>query len=324
MAVYHISFEGVPMSVDENKPADLSNVVTYQTSQRASRLFCERCSSHMFFRATKESGDGGFRYCIAAGALERVEGIAKVGYHIHVKDTLDGGLANHMITYDGEELKRYTEQDDSESLPLDWSGVDQVEGVAGREQTLHAHCQCKAIQFSISRPSDLSTTPRAAFPDLLYSHRTTDPELIKNKDDEKWWLVKLNGETKYLAGHCVCTTCRLSSGFEVQSWAFIPRFNISVEGGSTLDLGDQRIPGLVQYQSSEANYREFCGSCGATVFAWNDGEPDLVKVSVGVLASRSGARAEEWLIWNKERVAFVEEAVSRSTAESLVKSLRNQ
>jgi hypothetical protein len=129
---------------------------------------------------------------------------------------------------------------------------------------------------------------------------------------------------KYLSGTCACHPCRLTSGFEIQTWAFIPRRNILISSSSsssqdqphhhhkpldfsTLDRADPHQK-LKAYESSPGRIREFCSVCGATVF-WHDHfRPDLIDVSVGLLRAPEGARAESWLEWWTGRVSFSEDA----------------
>ena len=86
---------------------------------------------------------------------------------------------------------------------------------------------------------------------------------------------------------------------------------------------------LKTYHSSAAAVREFCPICGATVF-WHDSErPDLIDVSVGLLRSPSGARAESFLEWWTGRTSFSEETKTGRTggiadwAECLITGLES-
>ena len=65
---------------------------------------------------------------------------------------------------------------------------------------------------------------------------------------------------------------------------------------------------LRSYESSPGVMREFCPTCGATVFWHDKHRPELIDVSVGLLDAPEGARAEEWLEWWLARVSFEEDA----------------
>jgi hypothetical protein len=261
-----------------------------------------------------------------------VEGIVKLACHIWIEDTLDGGIARYLTVIDGIELLRYARgEEDRETLPIGWQADEQENINKPNQSHLSAHCHCKAINLSITRPSALSVLPSSPYPDLLLPYHITHPSKVENPADEKWWLRPAGSKnpTHYLAGHCACTSCRLTSGSEIQSWAFIPRINILVHSHSTsepveLNLQDENLrpKGLKSYLSSPGRNREFCATCGATVFWWGAERPDLVDVSVGLLNSSQGALAEDWLEWHKDRVSFSEEAINKSLVEALVHGLR--
>lgn len=140
-----------------------------------------------------------------------------------------------------------------------------------------------------------------------------------NPQDEKWWL-RASG-TKYFAGTCACSSCRLASGNEIQTWAFIPKINIRHIDNSPLDFA-MEMGTLKQYESSKGVYRNFCGTCGATVFWHDETRLELIDVSVGLLEAGTGVRAEEWLEWAGERVSFAEEGQNRSLVGKLEEGIR--
>ncbi|KAH9483467.1 hypothetical protein JR316_0002935 [Psilocybe cubensis] len=308
-------------------PYDLSDLTKYETySPNVTLYFCSSCSALLFW-VPHRPFEKEEHWTVSVGALERTEGIINLGYHIWVGDTVDGGLAHHLRTVDGKQLTLFKEGPGSEKLPTGWTASEQPEQPGSEDDdVLHAHCHCGTIKFDITRPTEASTLPSAPYPDLLYSHSTSHLSKISNPQDEKWWLrpVDTPTPTKYLAGHCMCNTCRLTSGFEIQSWAFIPLANIvSPDTCIPLSLAeeDRRPVGLKQYIASTGKYRESCGKCGATVFSWQIDTPDLVSVSVGLLDDKNGARAEDWLDWHTKRVSFKEKAVSQSIAKGLEDSM---
>ncbi|RDB27837.1 hypothetical protein Hypma_002321 [Hypsizygus marmoreus] len=329
LTVNYIRFDGVPLtptSADSDQPADLSNLTAYNATGVATRWFCSTCSAHLFFEVI-----GDKYWCVAVGSLEKAEGIVKNEYHIYVADTIDGGIADQIRTVDGFELPRYIGPlEEGKVVPLGWRN-DGVINAKRDLETLAFHCRCKAISFTVTRPSAASALPYSAYPDLLLPAHSTDASKVKNPDDEKWWLRPLGAEkpTKYLAGHCACTHCRLTSGFEIQSWAFIPRANVLVssESGASptiLNLKDegQRPKGLVQYKGSPG-IREFCGTCGATAFWWSEEKQDLLDVSVGLVdETQNGLRAEGWLEWHKERIGQQEEAVNKALVSAVAEGLK--
>lgn len=310
-------------------PYDLTDLTKYETySLNVTRYFCSSCSALLFWVPHRSSEKEEY-WAVSVGALERTDGIVNLGYHIWVGDTLDRGLADHLRTVDGVQLTLFKEGPGSEELPIDWTAAQQPNADISdaEEDLLRGHCHCGTIKFDITRPTDASYLPSAPYPDLLYSHSTSHLSKISNLHDEKWWLRPANSSTptKYLAGHCMCNTCRLTSGFEIHSWGFIPLANIvSPETRLPLCLAheDKRPAGLKQYITSTGKYREFCGKCGATVFSWQIDNADLISVSVALLDDKSGARAEGWLEWYKKRVSFKEKALSQSIAKGLEETMK--
>ena len=288
-------------------------------STELTRFFCINCGAHLFHRVGGESP----YWRVAAGALDKTEGIVEIGSHIYVASTLDGGLADHLKEIGGVELSRYSKGSKSDTVALGWHGQLEDEG----EAQLQAYCHCGAVKFAITRPSPESFLPTASYPDLLFPYDVTHLSILQNTLDDKWWLRPVDADTptKYLAGHCMCTFCRLSSGFQIQSWAFIPLVNIVQPHTSIpikLRVEEERPKGLKQYISSPGRYREFCGTCGATVFWWDLQRPDLIDVSVGLFdEAQNGARAEVWFEWHRGRVSFSEKALSPANAKSLLAGL---
>ncbi|KAF8814696.1 hypothetical protein BYT27DRAFT_7156411 [Phlegmacium glaucopus] len=324
MAAFHVNIEGTPLRRTTDESMDLGDLTAYQTSDstRMTRYFCVGCGAHLFHQVGGESP----YWCVAVGALDKTEGIVEIGCHIYVASTFDGGLADHLKEIDGVELPRYSKGPLSDTLPMGWrSETLKSKQESARIDCLNAYCQCRAIRIYITRPNQLSIMPRAPYPHVIYPVHTR-LSTIHNIKDEKWWLAGDNDKfpTKYLASHCVCIHCRRESGFDIQSWAFVSTANVFEFGSQrhiNLSQDDPCRPkGLKQYLSSPGRYGEFCGTCGATVFWWQAGRPDIIDISVGLLdQDQDGVRAEGWLKWHKERVGFAEDTkVGRSTIEGLV------
>ncbi|KAF9568658.1 hypothetical protein CPC08DRAFT_678943 [Agrocybe pediades] len=317
-----------PPVIEIDYPKDsfnLGGLTAYKSSSDVTRYFCSSCSSHLFRVQHTVHGD---RWGVAVGSLEKGGRVSKISSHIWVRDTLDGGLADHLTAIDGVRVSRYEGALGSKELRHPWkhdslSSTSQSSG----NDSLKARCHCGSIQFTITRPSEASFEPFAPFPDLLFSHLYSHLSKISNPKDTKWWLCPAASPnpSKYLAGHCLCNVCRLNSGFAIQSWAFVPLANI-VQGDSSnplsLDDGDGRPMHLKQYITSTGNYREFCDICGATAFSWQAAVPSLISVSVGLLdEAENGARAENWLQWHKTRIGFQESAQDQSLARGLLEGL---
>jgi hypothetical protein len=251
----------------------------------------------------RQEDDSARRWQVATGIVSD-DNMATIHLrHGFVFETRDGGISNwindvwgqRVTTDDGHHLGHCPTVHDTQQ-PCEPCGA-----------TLEASCACGRVQFNITRPDASSTEPRSNFPDLMTPYYTDSPE-IANPNHVKWWLR--NNSTKFLAGTCACRSCRLTSGFEIQAWAFVPRNNIHGLGQqAAYDFDEARKAGVLQaYESSPGVVREFCPGCGATVF-WHDRwRPELIDVSVGLLRSSEGALARGWLDWWTERVSFAEDA----------------
>ncbi|KAI1163902.1 hypothetical protein F5B18DRAFT_295419 [Nemania serpens] len=291
--------------------------------------------------------------------------------HINTVGTKYGGLSSWIRHINGQELEVVESQGATppstraparekvgDSCPDAEQETFSGDDTKNKEtlEVLNALCHCKMVQFHITRPNAASKLPRSNFPDLMVPYHTGSAH-IQNPEDNKWWLrpglglksrddevlpVEKSEPRRYLAGTCACRSCRLISGFEIQTWAFVPRANIffhirDKNGGSTvsgsqtlrtlseagdkteitpLDFGNLPPDILTSYESSPGVRREFCSRCGATVF-WRDRwRPELMDVSVGLLDADEGARAETWLDWWTERVSFAEDAQRDRTGET--------
>lgn len=278
-------------------------LASYRTSSRMIRRFCSSCGSNVYVEGTQP---GEIHIC--SGAMGKSESKVLLRDHIFVPDTKDGGLSSWLPNVPGWEGFSH------ESKQIDCSLQTKAATNNTPSGQLRGYCQCRGVQFTITPPNEASKNLRGPFADLLAPYVSCSP---KNDADVKWWLR--SKDTRFLAGTCACNSCRKASGFDVQTWAFIPRVNISNVHGKPIN---PHMGSLKQYRSSEGVYREFCGICGAKVFWHCDARPDLIDVSVGLLDAEEGARAESWLEWWTERVSFEEEAQNTSIISSLKAGLK--
>lgn len=221
--------------------------------------FCKRCGSHVYrqrWRKQLKYGMGKEGWEVATG-LVKTEDLRALGVrfsgHGNIASTRDGGLAKWLL---GSNAQTQIEAGEFVS-----SGSGKEEGYG--EDVLQGSCHCGHISFHITRPDEKSILPTSAFSDLIKHHTPPGLGYCENPNDEKWWLrsskhgsfakEKEGGGkeenkdeelTRYFAGICVCTSCRLSSGFEFQAWAFIPKSNIIIHIPSTSSF--QALPSQPQ------------------------------------------------------------------------------
>lgn len=269
----------------------------YVASDGSQRSFRGTYGYHVFCLTGNEWGVATSVMKGRLGEQEEGEASAKYQRHVGVGDTKDGGISAWLPIIDGLAFGT-----DAPPHPVSSIG-HQV------DDSLPGSCDCGTVKFHVTRPTNASAQPRNNFPDLMYAYGGMDESLLKNPSDEKWWLR--DNRTKYLAGACACRSCRLISGFEIQTWSFIPRANIVFHvGARTVPLDVETLPARIlhSYRSSPGVVREYCGTCGATVLWHNEERPDVVDVSVGLLSADEGAMAERWLPWWTGRVSFEEDA----------------
>ncbi|GAB7323792.1 hypothetical protein MBLNU13_g07246t1 [Cladosporium sp. NU13] len=322
----------------------LGKLTSFKFSDRITSYFCKRCGSIMLsFCVPKPSNT--YRsesWDVMTGTLEAFDGILDPKGYEYIHDTRDGGISDFMPTLNDRSLERWSHDiDTSPQLPLYWRdpSIPKDSLTPTTTARLPAHCKCNSITFYIARPSLQSAHATRSYPDLLVPCHSSQAKNLENTPahDEPWHLRA--SQTKFLAGLCSCTSCRLASGQEITAWAFVPLVDISldVEGQVPLELSTVTGTGgaaptlgsLQTYHSSDGVTRSFCSVCGAIVF-FAMSEPGqtpattILDVAVGLLDAHEGARAEDWLEWCTSRLSFREDAVGRadSLADGVEKGLR--
>ena len=254
-------------------------------------------------------------WAVCSGLVEQSGDVSQIRHHEFVADTIDGGLATYLTNVGGHTVPAFAQGPDEQPMP----SVPKLAKPGARlrvnaNDKLRAGCHCGGVEFLVTPPSQRSRYLSSPWPDLLVPYHSHSSE---NLQDVKWWL-RAEG-TKYLAGLCACRSCRLAAGFPIQSWSFIPKTNLIMPDGTPMEFD---ILGLQQYESSPGIFREFCRTCGATVFWHANRRPELIDVSVGLLRADSGARAEDWLEWAKGRISFIEDAHDQELVSGLLAGMQ--
>ena len=280
-----ISSSTCPFTFDITGP-----LKSYAASPGTTLFFCKLCGSSVY-EEDKEISNVAFH----TGVLEDPDGTIEISNQCCVPETKDGGLSPWLDL-------------PTSSLCLVHKNAAASTGETApppsKEQQFPAFCHCKGVNLKITPPSEASAKLSSPYSNLIVPSNSGSPA---NPKDEKWWL-RANG-TKYFAGTCACTSCRLACGNDIQTWTFVPKTNIRQLNGEPLDYSAGT---LKQYESSEGRYRHFCRTCGATVFWRSDRRSEeLIDVAVGLFDASSGVRAEEILEWSTERVSHREDAQNK-------------
>lgn len=332
--------------INPPEPRNLSRL-SYHDLKGGTRFFCGTCGCHVFQKVTVSPALASLAqnlgdpqpptevFVVATSVIvESPDERQDIDFgRAPTDDTCDGGLGPWLpIT----KMKGRTQSTQA--------------GVSSHKfayNSVPASCGCGNVKLLIKRPQELLDLvgksqngiqlPYSPYPDLMFPYKTTPKETLNNPSNEKWYLCRKGEESRYLAGTCACKSCRLVTGYEIQTWAFIPRVAISISTisaagtavsssstaarSSAQDTGTyipldfevlENLPAgrnpLRSYESSPGVFREFCHGCGATVFWHSKIRPDLIDVSVGLLQAREGARAESLLDWWRDRCSFAEDA----------------
>lgn len=268
------------------------------------RNFCGTCGTTLHgFMKWRPSSIGGF----ASGSLDIDPAMLKYDGNVYIDDTVDGGIVPWL-----PEGSNWNIDDGGSQYKPD---LNPFEEPKPRDELLHCSCQCGGVQFQITRPDATSTSFWAPYCEPYAAVRGCTT--TENPNDEKYWISK--DGLKYLACICTCHSCRLASGAELPSWAFVPPGNILTMDGSPYTFSGGT---LTTYESSPGVKRDFCGKCGATAFFRWIHKPNLIDVSPGLMRSKTGVRAEDWLFWATSRISYPQDARHHELAENVQKGIR--
>ncbi|KIX99619.1 uncharacterized protein Z520_04252 [Fonsecaea multimorphosa CBS 102226] len=310
LGVSYLALSGPPSE------KSLTSTTAYKSSEKYTRYFCQKCGCNVFVRSERDG-----RWLACPGILERSEddkdessqmkcpnNITKVICHWYLDDAKDGGIAPFLTKLSGRDVPCYRTEPDAEDedrleesdlLRLQMTSLAQQPSALERGQMLEVSCHCGECQLLIAPPAYTATS-------------------------EGWYVPKTD-RSKYYARFCCCRSCRLTLGFTLQPWAYIPPSQFFTLEKEPVVFGPKtketvQIDKLKHYQSSEFVIRSFCSVCGATVFYQSFERPYIIDLSVGVVRSKMGnAMAGEWLEWDREIVSKRAEAVDEELVEAWLK-----
>ena len=243
---------------------------------------------------------------VFTGVLPNLTGLVRIKHNIYIGDTLDGGLSTFMRKPGGEPARFWREYlERSEEFVDEWPAEPPKQ--MSPPESVPVRCVCEGVDFTLKR-YDAAEHGVKAPPGLVH------PKTLKHYASCDW-----------------CDSCRLDCGVDVMSWTFSPLTQLKDKNGAPLaedgiklreriEKSDPGVGTLRAHKSRKDVLRFFCGTCSATVFFWADDEPGDVDIAIGLLRSETGARAEDFLIWELGKMSFAEDTKG-GWREGLVKSV---
>ncbi len=169
-----------------------------------------------------------------------------------------------------------------------------------QDSGLYGSCPCGGNHFYITHPS---------------------AQPPGNEKRANWWLG--SSGNKYVAVLDACTSCRLVTGLEIASRAYVPRHVCNSDGSPVNLFTDRSMSTSAHYENSTSVPREFCAKCGAKVLYRLDNRTrDVLDIGVGLLKAKVGASAKEWLEWNTEEVKFADDATDKKLPKSFLLGMK--
>ncbi|KAJ4332095.1 hypothetical protein N0V87_008656 [Didymella glomerata] len=278
---------------------DVSKLKAYSFTPRVNLLFCPTCSTPMFWEMLNEPGKplGALTGTLTNHEVTPIKFIEQ-GY---VGDTIDGGASVWLqnANGDGSRCRRFRSEEEGadphDALPAGWPPASELIGFEEKTgDSVPIRCRCKGVDLILHR-GDYTGVQMENLP----------------------WNVDPDTQ-KLSAVFCGCDSCRLQGGIDLWYWAYFDMKHLSAACGVTLfpkskhelkafiDRKDPAVGSLAYYASATRAgvLRFFCRTCSATVFFAEDGRPELLDVSVGLLDAPDGARAEGFLSWSFGEIDF--------------------
>jgi len=280
----------------ENAP-DLTSLSSHDFSDNVRVYFCADCGAHMLFH----THTGNTKLSMFTGVIEKADDLITIDRHIWAGDTIDGGVADWIYEVDGRAVTRHAcnyDKDEPQARPI-IKQLPHSSSSFDENDVLEASCLCGGIAFQVLRP-----------------HKT-----LSNPPTELAFWQETNN--RFYTSICACHDCRASTGALFQAFAFVPTACIKQKDGELYKPG---MGTSKPYQASEQAKRYFCSGCGAFAFFEHDdlmlnGETGLLGVGVGLLQSKAGAKANDWLFWGASCVHLGDDANHRPLIEALKRGL---
>ena len=298
----------IPPPYSPESPAP-STLRVYQTIPQVKRYFCAKCGTHLFYCSKLDAASETESWSVATGALSNAgDGIVEYQLHEHVQVSVEEDGMDLIALLD-DKLPRYATDESDGKPPLTDAQISALLGIArpphhastsapntvagDSSKQMEISCRCGSVRGLLSRPLA--------------------------RPENKWLQsAEVTSSNMWKGCHCLCQSCRLSSGYPLMSWIFPPHEHVTwlpspnpapLPPGKGEDC--KAAAGMSYWRSSADVERSFCATCGATVLFEVDRRPGLYDLAVGMLATSSraggGLTLSEWAQW-KPQIAFCEDA----------------
>ncbi|KAI0505202.1 Mss4-like protein [Xylaria bambusicola] len=297
-----------------------SRLKRYAFSESTTLFSCETCSSTLFAATPARDGSDVPDYGVTTGVLHNtsVPNFIDIAHHIFLSDTKDGGATPWLCDSNSSSAAR----------PRLWSGR------SGSSEELSSTDHKWALPLNAPIPASTPVRCHCGGVDLVLRNPIPDFAVL-NRSELPWFVDPESN--KSLGGFDVCDSCRVSSGVDIFHWTFAQLAHIAFATpdssshfpSSTHDLAaaltsphrDPRLGTLTMYQSSSDVQRYFCSACSAAVFYATDARAEMVDLSIGLLRSSHGSRAEELVSWDFGGRAVWREDVAGGWREGFIQSV---
>lgn len=270
-----------------NDASGFDRLTRYDSSPGFSRYFCSTCGASVLNVEPDE-------WEFATGVLE----FSTQGGHAF--DLVEGGLLDRGLLFIGDTF---------DGGAASWINQGKAEGLACRNM---GHRGSQTV-------TDAMLVGMSRYSNQISPSRGTKLRGNCHCGDVEVEILPPDGDDRYGASLCACTSCSKTCGFEITSWVRTPLEKVKIAEGS---LQKDQMK-LMSYSSSPNVERHFCKRCGATIsYAKKDG--GFVDIGVGLLNAPEGSRAEQWCEWNKDgdNVSYHEDAVDQKFVQALVEGVK--
>jgi hypothetical protein len=303
----YIPIPSPPPSLISNPSSPPSELRSYKSSLNGTRFFCSTCGTHIT-RCFKDEDNDRDIWELATGVLDRVDGIVQHDTHEWLESTIDGGIYNDMM----DEVPRFRRRKGGEPFverdlsPKETHSTGKRSTCEEQEQeegqdVLIAQCHCSNVRLRIHRPFG---------PHGATIHPTDTSRCLASP-------LSSTSQKRWKGSHCLCTSCRVTSGFPIVTWTYVPKSHIEINPNTTLEV----------YKSRADVERSWCGTCGATVFYWREKRSDMYDIAVGTIRTGEGEglwrKLGEWVDWLGE-LDYAEDAIDTTLRTRLGNGLRKR